>query len=105
MSKKEFDPMDGDRPPREEGWKEETEMICHRLQNRGDQRIGQYLLNVISNTDKYDRIVESKRDSKEYFSEKEVVERLLWNIEAPELADAMREFDEEIRDKNEENDD
>ena len=77
-----FDPMNADRPPREDGWKEETEAIFERIRNRVDQRIGQYLLNALST----DGVTDPER-----------MENRLWNIEAPELLDLLRQFDDVMR--------
>lgn len=91
---KDFDPYEANRPPREEGWAEETEEIFDKIQNRGDQRIGQYLINVIRNTDKYEYV---KR--KTGYDDKQAVEQILWNIEAKELLEAIikREKEREKR--------
>lgn len=48
MAAKEFNPFDNAREPREKGWDEETEKIVEHLRNRGDQRIGQLLINAVS---------------------------------------------------------
>lgn len=39
-----------DRPPREKMYSDETEAICRIMKSRGDQRIGQLLLNAVSQT-------------------------------------------------------
>jgi siroheme synthase (precorrin-2 oxidase/ferrochelatase) len=85
---KDFDPMKAERPPREE--------VCRRLRERGDQHIGQYLINVVSNTDRFEKVMDSLSED---FSRKEVIEQLLWNMEADELLEAIKKFDEEARSK------
>lgn len=89
-----FDPMEADRPPREEGWEQETEGICQRIRNRGDQRIGQYLLNVVSSQFQ-DRIYRTM-ENKPAFNYRDAEHNVLWNLEAPELLEAMKQFDSEV---------
>jgi hypothetical protein len=88
--------MDGDRSPREEGWEEETEEILDRIRNRGDQRIGQYLLNAV-NHDMDDGVEMWK--GREKMSQREKEQTVLWNMEAPELLEALKELDEEVRNR------
>jgi hypothetical protein len=80
---KDFNPTESDRPPREDGWIEETEEVCDRICNRGDQRIGQYVLNALAT----DGVTNA-----------EEIENRLWNIEAPELLELLQRLDEEVRD-------
>jgi len=48
-----FDPLSADRPPRSEGYKEETKQLFDLIQEeRGDQRIGQFLINAVRSSDK-----------------------------------------------------
>jgi hypothetical protein len=80
-----FDPYKADRPPREEGWEQETEQIINLLRNRGDQRIGQLLINAVRKT-------HHTYDKDSPMSEKEIVEQILWDIEAPELLEGLNEL-------------
>ncbi len=89
-----FDPMESDRPPREYGYMKETQEICNRIHNRGDQRIGQYLLNAVRYS--IDDEVEMWKGH-EKISQQEKEQQVLWNIEAPELLEALRKFDDEVR--------
>jgi hypothetical protein len=70
-----FDPMDADRPPRSEGWKNETEQIFNLIRSRGDQRIGQLLLNAVR-SEHGDGSVEEAANA-------------LWKLEAPELLELL----------------
>jgi len=79
----EFDPMQKDRPPRSEGYKEETKEICGHIKDRGDQRIGQLLLNAIAEDNG------STEPGK-------VVNRL-WNIEAWELLELLENLEEKTK--------
>lgn len=88
MTEEDFEPYKADRPPREEGWEQETEQIINRLRNRGDQRIGQLLINAVRSSDKYDKYQENGA----FRTEKEMVEQILWNIEAPELLEGLKEL-------------
>lgn len=98
-----FDPMEHDREPREEGWKEETERFKELLDQRRDLRIGQLIINAIENSyDLPDTYVEEKEEEtfKEYKKrvDKNANERLaeiegiLWSIEADELVDIIEDF-------------
>lgn len=82
-----FDPTDHDRLPREEGYKAETRQIAEFIENRGDQRIGQLLINAVRETDQFDKIMEKTEAS---FNE--AAELVLWNIEAPELLKALEQL-------------
>jgi len=82
-----FDPRESDRPPREDGYAEETMLITEHLENRGDQRIGQYLINAVRQTKKYETMRKTGR-----FNDKEAVESILWDMEAPELLEAIEEL-------------
>jgi len=94
MSDKDFNPRESDRPPRQEGWTEETEEICDRIRNRGDQRIGQLLINAVSHavdSESYED-VESREDvALASANRKAAIEQKLWNIEAPELLKLLRQ--------------
>lgn len=70
-----FDPMEHDREPRSEGWKNETEQIFNLIRSRGDQRIGQLLLNAVRK-EHGDGSVEEAANH-------------LWNLEAPELLELL----------------
>jgi uncharacterized protein (DUF1015 family) len=77
-----FNPMESDRPPRSEGFQEETDRLKKLLYSRGDQRIGQLLINAVS------------RDLDDV--SKEAVEQRLWNIEDDNLVDAVEELLEDV---------
>jgi len=77
-----FNPMESDRPPRSEGFQEETDRLKQLLDSRGDQRIGQLLINAAS------------RDMDDV--SKEAVEQRLWNIEDDRLVDAIEELLEDV---------
>ena len=116
-----FDPTDHHRQPRERGYKKETEQIIYRIRNRGDQRIGQLIINALR-THHEDQIPDTKdmvdmdRDIREMSDEeaekylrqieraetaqKAKIENLLWNLEAPDLLEALQTL-ENGRDKNE----
>ena len=83
---RDFNPRESDRPPREDGWIEETEEICDRIRNRGDQRIGQYLLNALA--------IDGVTNAEE-------IKNRLWKIEALELLELLERLDEEVRGKKE----
>lgn len=87
---KDFDPFEANRPPREEGWAEETQQIFDKIQNRGDQRIGQYLINVVRSSDRFEtaRLKSDKRYQ-------EVIESVLWSVEADELLEMVEEYEKE----------
>jgi len=89
-----FDPMDQERVPRSEGFEEETEEICQLIKNRGDQRIGQQIINAVYHTDKLENIKEHNQG----LSHKEEVEIALWGIEAPELLEALQELEKNTGD-------
>ena len=117
MSQYDYDPSEEHRPPREEGWKKETEQIIFQLRNRGDQRIGQQILNAIRN--EYDDELPSPKEMVDYdkdledMSDEEMsdyldrisqaeaarkakVENILWNMEAPELLEALKNRAEKV---------
>ncbi|WP_049937217.1 hypothetical protein [Haloplanus natans] len=78
--------------PRQSGYEDETEEICrYILEERGDQRIGQYLINAVRHSDEWERLEEQGRETSR--SDKEKTESVLWNIEAPELLKAIEEFE------------
>ena len=85
----EFDPYQSNRPPRQEGWEEETEEIFDYLRERGDLRIGQYLINAVTCSDEW----EMQQDMEDW-SHKEIVENILWNIEASDLLQAIKDYED-----------
>jgi len=88
----EFDPMSADRPPRSEGYKEETEQLFELIQEeRGDQRIGQFLINIVRSSDRFEKANETSENS---FNE--VVEHVLWNVEAPELLKMAEDYTDRV---------
>jgi hypothetical protein len=115
MAAEEFNPFDHARPPREEGWEEETEKIIEHIKNRGDQRIGQLIVNAVSKEiefeppahldkdvqDLTDEEVEEHMDKiRNYRNEyKSRIEQKIWNIEADELAELLQELQKEIEEQ------
>lgn len=114
----EFDPTDHNRPDREEGYKKETEQIIFELRNRGDQRIGQLILNAVRKhySDKvpdpsemvdFDKSVEDMSDEEleNYLekmeraetAQKAWLENQLWNMEAPQLLKALKTMSTESK--------
>ena len=77
-----FNPMESDRPPRSEGFQEETDRLKQLLDSRGDQRIGQLLINAVS------------RDL-DYVSNQTIKLRLS-TIEDDRLVDAVEELLEDV---------
>ena len=73
-----FNPSEGDRPPRSDGFQEETDRLKQLLDSRGDQRIGQLLINAVS------------RDL-DYVSNQTIKLRLS-TIEDNDLVDAVEEL-------------
>lgn len=73
-----FNPVYDRRPPREEGWSEETERFKQLLDDRGDMRIGQLILNAL----RYNYDLDDAEDDV----------RILFNIEAPDLVDVVEAF-------------
>jgi len=114
MVSNDFNPIDHARPPREEGFKEETEQIAEILHERGDQRIGQLIINAIRSQmedverpeQPYDNIEdatdeeveefikESKRATKRYQAK---IENKLWGLEADQLLKLLQDYQEEAR--------
>lgn len=79
-----FNPREADRPPRSEGWKNETEQIFNLIRSRGDQRIGQLLLNAVR---------------REYGDGSvEEASHALWELEAPDLLKLLEEMNEKSGD-------
>jgi len=107
MAAEEFDPVDNARPPREEGWKEETEEVFEAIKNRGDLRIGQAIINAVSDEVNYPERPEEKKitelndeEVKEHIEKlrqhqekrKAAIERKIWSIEADELAELLDNY-------------
>lgn len=107
----EFDPAEKNRPPRSEGYKKETEQIIYELRNRGDQRIGQLILNALrkkfeDDIPKPSEMVDFDKDASEMgdkelqkylermekaeTAQKAWLENRLWNMEAPQLLEALK---------------
>ncbi len=84
-----FNPWKPDREPRSEGWSEETQKIVNHVKNRGDQRIGQFLLNAVTFDPRYSTIMR-----REDINHKEAAESVLWEIEAAELLEAIEKMQE-----------
>lgn len=78
MEDKEQSLYSAERSPREDFWEEETEELCELLQNRGDQRIGQFILNTLAENG---------------ITEKEEICNNLWNIEADELLELAKQLE------------
>jgi len=114
----EFDPSEPNRVPREEGYKKETEQIIFQLRNRGDQRVGQLILNAVrkyyddevpdpSEMVDFDKSVEEMSDEEmeNYLekmeraetAQKAWLENQLWNMEAPELLEALKTMSTESK--------
>lgn len=75
----EFDPHEAGRDPRQEGYEEETEEIFEVIQNeRGDQRIGQFLINAVR--------------SRYKLTDKETIEQKIWSMEAPQLLETVKNY-------------
>ena len=111
MAAENFNPIDRARPPREKGWNEETEKIIEIIRNRGDQRIGQLIINAISRDIEYEKpdlsdtniedmteeeaaekIDKIDRNRKAY---KAKIEQKIWGIEADELAELLQKLQED----------
>lgn len=108
MAAKEFNPIDHAREPREKGWKKETKQIAEILHNRGDLRIGQLIINAITNDIDFPdhphkdenlqdleggELREYIQESKKYEAEcKALIERKLWGIEADRLLKLLKQF-------------
>ena len=88
-----FNPMEASREPRSEGYRKETQQIIKHLENRGDQRIGQLLINAARTTESYKYACES--DS--FANHNEAAEQVLWSMEAPELLKALNKLNEDIQ--------
>lgn len=101
--KDDFDPSETGRPPREVGYSEETKKICNYLRTgRGDQRIGQLLINAIRFSDKVDYEKPTDADSLEEVEavkarNKARIEKALYGIEAPELLEALDNYFNEVK--------
>jgi hypothetical protein len=75
-------------------YEEETEQIFEIIQQeRGDQRIGQFLINAVRSSKKFETV-----DSKNDYHWKEVVELILWQAEAPEILEMLRDYSSDLAD-------
>jgi len=90
--------------------RKETEQIIHRIRNeRGNQRIGQYLINVLEDQLDLPEIVEYKKVSelegkelsdyiqkknKEEMARKSKIRDSLWSMEADELLELIENFED-----------
>lgn len=83
-----IDSFKNDGPPRSETTKEETEQIFEHLKNRGDLRIGQYLINAVCETDMYSRALKQTG-----CNHHECIELVLYDMEAEELLEAIKKYD------------
>lgn len=107
MAAEDFNPIDHARPPREEGWEEETEKVFEAIRNRGDLRIGQLIVNAVREEVNCPDRPEKKEikdlddeEAREYMEElrmheekcKAAIERKIWSIEADELAELLTDF-------------
>jgi hypothetical protein len=108
MAAEEFNPIDHARPPREEGWEEETEEVIEHIRNRSDLRIGQLLINAVSRDLEHEPPSEPEKDvtdmtdeeAEEYVQqlknhrhrEKAKIEQKLWGIEADRLLKLLDKF-------------
>jgi len=77
--------LENNEPAREEKYSEETQEILEHIGNRGDQRIGQLLINAVRSTERHRRVCESNS----FANHNEAAEQILWNIEAPRLLKAL----------------
>jgi len=110
MAMRQFNPVDNARPPREQGWEQETEKIIQHIKNRGDQRIGQLLINVVGQDIEPPEFTEPEKEASE-MTEKELqkhtneiknkrakykadIEQKLWSIEADELLQKLEQHRE-----------
>jgi len=83
-----FNPFSADRQPRSEGYKEETQQLFNLIQEeRGDQRIGQFLINAVRSSDKFEEV--EKRSDESWHAQ---VEQVMWGLEAPELLKMVEDY-------------
>lgn len=83
-----------DTPVRCEAYEEETEEIFEYLRNRGDLRIGQFLINAVSKTEKFDKALEMSSRKNGSTNHHEIIEQVLWGMDAPELLEAIERMEE-----------
>lgn len=89
-----FDPTKADRPPRQDGYIEETSKICELLKyERGDRRIGQLLINAVRNEIETGDVEEDNASRTVSY---------LFNIEAPELLELLEKWLEKTSEENSE---
>jgi len=80
--------------PRNTAYEEETKQIFEIIQEeRGDQRIGQFLINAVRSSRKFETV-----DNKNDYQWQEVVELILWQTEAPELLEMLRDYSSDLAD-------
>jgi len=103
MSEEEFQPT-SDRPPREKLYEEETEQIINKIRNRGDQRIGQLIINAISKSsdlpeppseEKLEKMKPEDAVKKiEQYQKKRkgAIEQRIWSMEADTLLEYLENF-------------
>lgn len=112
----EFNPYNPQRTKtRAEAYEEQTEKITEYLQNRGDQRIGQYIINAVrTELDRRKELEDFKGDTGFQVEEdltheqlrervkqrkiqrakrKEFVMARLWSMEAPQILEAIENFE------------
>lgn len=78
-------------------YEDETEAICEILRSRGDQRIGQILLNAISQEVEFEDVEdpESLEDIERVrYKNRAKQENRLWSIDAPELLELLENLNE-----------
>jgi len=82
-----FNPYQADRAPRSEGYKEETEELFELIQeHRGDERIGQFIINAVRFSERFDEIRENSSEKWQY-----TAEQMIWAMDAPELLSMVKD--------------
>ena len=104
------------REARQNKYRKETEQLLHRIRNRGDQRIGQLLLNAVKTHSDLPELYEPSKPTSE-MSEKELsealnkmsqaeaarkakVQNILWEMEAGELLEALKTLESETMEES-----
>jgi hypothetical protein len=78
--------------PRNTEYEEETKQIFEIIQEeRGDQRIGQFLINAVRSSRRFETV-----DNMSDNTWQEVVELVLWQTEAPELLEMLRDYSSDL---------
>lgn len=93
---KDFNPIKPNRKPREDGWSEETEEFYELLQERGDQRIGQLIINAIR--ERYGENAPAVSSRGDMSEKKAFFHDRLWNMEAEELVRLIENLYEKHQD-------